>query len=198
MKNDSITRVMTPAPATISPNATTVEAERLMRGNKCHHIPVTEADRLVGMLSARDLLKALVLRGENGTEAPLLVGAVMQRRVNALPQTATLLDAARALTAGDIHAMPVVAPNNVVTGIVTSSDLIETLIDALVHPVAGDWAAHLSSDGDPKPNEITVLRAVYRAVLNYLESGRGELEHSRLLRAVDLTRETLRETTVGI
>ncbi|HZL96866.1 MAG TPA: CBS domain-containing protein, partial [Vicinamibacterales bacterium] len=61
MKDISIARVMTPAPAVVEATATVVAAERLMREHRCHHIPVVEAGKVIGMLATHDLLKALVL-----------------------------------------------------------------------------------------------------------------------------------------
>jgi hypothetical protein len=43
-----------------------------------------------------------------------------------------------------------------------------------------------------------MLRQVYRAVRNYLESGRAELEHTRLLQAVNAARETFVRIRVHI
>jgi CBS-domain-containing membrane protein len=51
----------------------------------------------------------------------------MSRDVICLPQTATLRDAARQLQTGAMHALPVVAPGDVLAGIITSTDLIEAL-----------------------------------------------------------------------
>lgn len=207
MKNVSILRVMTAAPATVAPTSSAAAAERVMREHRCHHVPVVDAGRLVGMVGARDLMKAVVLGSDSDTEvlsqAPLetrRVADIMQRAVVALPQTATLLDAAEALANGDLHALPIVAPNGVLAGIVTSTDVIETLVDALRHPTAeGDRVRDDNERGKlPDTARVHALRAVYRAALNYLESGRAELEHSRLLQAVGRAREALDGTTVRI
>lgn len=61
MKNVGIHRVMTPAPAALEPAASVVEAERVMRERRCHHVPVVEGRSVVGMLAAHDLVKALWL-----------------------------------------------------------------------------------------------------------------------------------------
>jgi CBS domain-containing protein len=206
MKNEPISRIMTAAPATVSPTSSVAAAERVMREHGCHHVPVVEEDgRLVGMVSGHDLIKALVL----GTDAePELlsqaslqtrrVADVMQRTLVVLPQTATMLDAARALAGGSIHSLPVVAPNNVLAGIVTSTDLIEALLDALKSPVAEPAAAAAPDEPNTTDVQARALRDVYRAVRSYLESGRGELEHSRLLQAVNRAREALQHADVFI
>lgn len=197
MKNESISRVMTASPMTVSPSDKVAAAERIMRETGSHHVPVVDEDgRLKGMLGFQDLLRALLL--ESDPERPLkqraLAGIstdkVMQRNVVTVPQTATLLDAARALTDGGFHAIPVVAPGGVLAGIVTSSDLIAALADAVEHPVAAGSAVDSDRDGD-SDEQLQLLRQVYRATLHYLESGRGDLEHGRLLRAVANARERI-------
>ncbi len=46
---------MTPNPITIGPDATTEEALDTMLGGGFRHLPVVEGDRVVGMLSLRDV-----------------------------------------------------------------------------------------------------------------------------------------------
>jgi len=46
---------MTPNPITIGPDATTEEALDIMLGGGFRHLPVVEGDRVVGMLSLRDV-----------------------------------------------------------------------------------------------------------------------------------------------
>ena len=201
MRNEPISRVMTPEPATVRSSESIAAAERVMREQSCHHVPVVdETGKVVGIVSAHDLMKAMVLEPE--TEAALGQPAlgrkpiedIMRRSVVVLPQTATLLDAAKALSTGNAHAVPVVAPGGVLAGIVTSSDLIEMLVDSLRHPVAeasGAGAAASTPD-------IDALRSVYRATVHYLESGSGELEHTRLMKAVADARERMGREVLSI
>jgi CBS domain-containing protein len=58
MRNEPISRVMTPAPATVGPSETVAAAERLMRERGFHHVPVVDGGRLLGMVGSPDLLKA--------------------------------------------------------------------------------------------------------------------------------------------
>ena len=50
---------MTPSPVTISPDATAGEALDVMLNGGFRHLPVMEADRLVGIVSMRDLAKSI-------------------------------------------------------------------------------------------------------------------------------------------
>lgn len=196
MKNEPISRIMTPNPATLSPIDSVARAERLMREHRCHHVPVVDDGRVVGMISAHDLLKALFLRPQSDApgDASLelrRVEEVMQRQVISLPQTATLLDAATALSEGSLHALPIVAPNNAVAGIVTSSDLIAALVDGLKYPTGESDPPPASSSEGMTDVQARRLREVFRATIKYIESGRGEIEHGRLLEAVARAREVL-------
>jgi CBS domain-containing protein len=210
MQNVSIRRVMTPVPATVEATASVVAAERLMRERKCHHVPVVRRGRVVGMLGRQDLLKALVLRAEGeGSDAesqPKIalkewhVADVMQRDVKSLSDTSTLLDAVRAFSAGEFHALPVVGSGERLIGIVTSTDLMQVLADDLEHASGGARAAG-AVDPDAtatRAPELHALRDVYRAVRNYLRSGRAESEHARLLQAVEHAREALRAANVDL
>jgi len=51
-----IADVMTATPHTISPQATTLQAMRAMHEHKVRHLPVTDGERAVGVLSIRDFL----------------------------------------------------------------------------------------------------------------------------------------------
>jgi acetoin utilization protein AcuB len=196
MKNEPISRIMTPSPATLTPADSVARAERLMREHRCHHVPVVDDGQVVGMLSSHDLLKALFLRPQSDapSDASLdlrRIDEVMQRQVVVLPQTATLLDAAMALSGGSVHALPIVALNNAVVGIVTSSDLIAALVDDLKYPAGEPVPVSASPNEGTTVVQTRMLREVFRAAVYYLESGRAEIEHARLLKAVARAREAL-------
>lgn len=200
MKDQPIRRIMTPDPVTVTPADTAAAAFAAMRTARCHHLPVTENGILVGMLGSADLVKALIppahhkdpLTGQALLQARR-VDSIMSRRLITLPQQSSMLDAVTALAQGGFHALPVVAPGNVLVGIVTSTDLIDALHDALVHPLAD--ARQLLDPAEqaapPSPQADAALHELYRAVGHYLHSGRGDLEHGRLLATWGRAREHL-------
>jgi len=57
---------MTPDPTTIGPEATVREALELMLSRGFRHLPVVEDDRVVGMVSIRDLSRAAIGPGTPG------------------------------------------------------------------------------------------------------------------------------------
>ena len=166
------------APAwVIGPDSTLEEASRLMARERLHHLPVVEADRLVGIISASDLI---------GRVAPdagrKRIGDVMQREPAVLSRTSTLHDAAILLAGSDHHSLPVVDPAGKVVGIVTSTDLIVVLLRQL--PAGGPV-------GGPVPDMLTDLENVRAAAELYLRTGHGEHEHAALVRALAKAREHL-------
>jgi CBS domain-containing protein len=54
---DEIAHWMSATPMTVSTDTTLEEARDLMDRNHIRHLPVTDGDRVVGMLSMRDLIK---------------------------------------------------------------------------------------------------------------------------------------------
>jgi CBS domain-containing protein len=48
--------VMTKDPATLKPDATCVEAAKLMKREDCGSLPIVEGDRLVGIVTDRDIV----------------------------------------------------------------------------------------------------------------------------------------------
>ncbi len=52
-------RIMTAPVQSLPPAATVQEAARLMRTQRCHHLVVTEGNKVTGILSAFDLLRVV-------------------------------------------------------------------------------------------------------------------------------------------
>jgi len=60
-KDTPIASIMTPAPLiTVSPKSTTRECVRLMTDRRIRHLPVLDGDRVIGMLSIGDLVRAII------------------------------------------------------------------------------------------------------------------------------------------
>ncbi len=79
---------MTPAPHTIGPLKMLSEAHDLMRAHRIRHLPVLAGDKLVGIVSQRDLLLIESLPGVNPAEVP--VEDAMTREVFVVDSAAPL------------------------------------------------------------------------------------------------------------
>jgi acetoin utilization protein AcuB len=62
---------MSTAPATIESAKSLDAAHELMQARRIHHLPVTHAGQLVGMVTARDLALVEALPGVNPAEVPV-------------------------------------------------------------------------------------------------------------------------------
>lgn len=99
-----------------------------MAVSEFRHLPVVDyARRVVGIISDRDVLRAVALRpGES-----LSVKQVMTRNVRLIAATATAMEAAGHMLESKRSAMPVVDASGVLVGIVTTTDFVELARRAL-------------------------------------------------------------------
>lgn len=141
--------LMTREVVTIDAATNLAEAEQLMRLRHVRHLPVLHDGQLVGLVTHRDLLRALAdaFRDFGSTERAWL-GArrvaqslraeqIMTRTVLTIHPDATLLQAAHLLRHNKFGCLPVLADGRVV-GIVTEADFLALAIDALEPPRADD------------------------------------------------------------
>jgi len=133
MRDIPIVQVMTPDPATISPQSSVAEARRLLNSNVINHLPVVEGGRLVGIVSSSDFLKLHLLDGKLPIVSDATVNQIMETNVIVVNKNATLGDAAEKLSVGGFHALPVIDRKRHLVGMVTSSDLIGVLVSRLDH-----------------------------------------------------------------
>ena len=135
-KNEAVTKVMSSNPVSVGQNESVSAARRLLEEKGIHHLPVTDGDRLVGILTATDFLR--VSFGEFGNQDSRSLDAMLDHTykivdlMNSAPITIsndqTVRDAATVLATSNFHSLPVVIGQTLV-GIVTSSDLIHYLLE---------------------------------------------------------------------
>ncbi len=110
---------MTREPATIDGEATGDEAAALMQEKHVRHLPVTTGDKVVGIVSDRDVRR---MRGRGQLDL-----ALVREIMSAVPETAApeqrLSSAALILSAERISALPVLSSGKLV-GITTTVDLM--------------------------------------------------------------------------
>lgn len=128
MRDIAVGKIMTPDPATVSPQSRAAEARRLLDSNVIHHLPVVEGDRLVGIVSSSDLLKLHLLDDTMALFTRATVDQIMETNVTVLGKNSTLREAVEKLSMGNFHALPVVDRKRRLLGIVTSTDLMNELM----------------------------------------------------------------------
>ena len=64
--HESIREAMTSNPTTVEPGTTAQEAARTMKSEDVGSLPIVEADRLVGIVTDRDIALRIVGEGQGG------------------------------------------------------------------------------------------------------------------------------------
>lgn len=136
---DSMTRDV----ATLGSEASVAQAWTLCRELSVRHIPIVEEGRLVGLVSDRDLRDASPVRktGDGGEENVFgwaSMRDIMTGKLVTISPFDTIDHAAREFYERKINCLPVV-DDGALVGIITSSDMMHTLIDLFGARGAGTW-----------------------------------------------------------
>lgn len=168
---------------TVSVDQRVSEALRILSSGRFHHLPVIRGQSLVGLLSTTDVLelKASSLGSDDAEflDKHYRIEDLMSKDVISVSDRATVGDAATQLSAGGFHSLPVVDREDRLVGIVTTTDLIDHMLD-----------------GSPKPamsasmeKRLRALEQVYKAAQAFLHSGMSAQEHHKLEAALNAARE---------
>lgn len=134
--------VMTPEPRTVQPGDTLQAAAQAMDELNVGVLPVVEGDRLVGLLTDRDIVIRSTSAGQDPRTAT--VADAMTAEVRSLPEDAQVLDAVRTMEEGQLRRVPVVDAGGKLVGIVSLGDLA-----AAGTPEAGDALEAISTPAEP-------------------------------------------------
>lgn len=115
---------------TVTPATTGADAVALLRRHRIRHLPVTEGDRIVGVVTDRDL---------RGVAPETPVSAIMSRPVVVVSPRTAIDKAARLLFDRRIGCLPVVEDGKLV-GILTQTDAVTALVDVVRLQVGGRHA----------------------------------------------------------
>ena len=135
-KRMPIATIMTKDLITVNHSDDLTTAEILFKRHNIRHIPVVDGKEIIGMLSYTDLLRISYADAvyEYETEVDTMVynmftieQVMAKTLVKVSPQT-TIKEVAELLSEKEFHALPVV-DNNELVGIVTTTDLINYLLD---------------------------------------------------------------------
>jgi acetoin utilization protein AcuB len=133
-----IDRYMRHPVITIKSGDTIAHARELLERHRVNQLPVVVDDRLVGIVTDRDLRDAFpsVFQPErrSGVDpAAIPVRDVMSANVLTVPPDATVTHAARIMRRERIGALPVVAGDRLV-GILTRTDVLGACLEGEPHP----------------------------------------------------------------
>lgn len=129
--------VMQAAVLTITPKTTLPEAVRLVQHRGIRHLPVVEDDQLVGIVSDRDLKRAMASPATSleAHELRYLLDAVtvdeiMTRAVITVGRMFPIEEAARLMVKEKVSALPVTERGRLI-GIVTETDVLELFVKGM-------------------------------------------------------------------
>ena len=97
---------------------------RTMREHHCHHVPVMDGPRLVGILSRQDLHEALLAHGQEA--ATLTAGDVCTPDPLTVEPTSPLVEVARRMVERGVGSA-LVTDGGVLVGIFTSTDALQLI-----------------------------------------------------------------------
>lgn len=135
-KNEKIDRILTREVVTIHVGQAVSDVRKIFAKHGFHHVPVVSGNKLIGIVSASDLL-GISIQGVGGDERSMdayldhqfSIAGLMKTDLKTLSLRSTIADAAEVLSDGSFHAVPVIDENDELKGLVTSTDLIRFLRD---------------------------------------------------------------------
>lgn len=126
-----VSKLMTPNPITVAPTDTLGDAYGIMLRNDIHELPVMDGERLVGILTRRDIQVAigpgsLELDPDtmNGGAMEDQVEDYMTRDVESISPQDSVATACRTLVSLRVGALPVVDAHGKVRGILSVTDVL--------------------------------------------------------------------------
>lgn len=132
MKTTPISSIMTKDVVCVSPHQKIVDVKHIYeKRNFHHHIPVTDNDRLVGMVSLVDFMYKIKGAGLDDNTAvynELKVKDIMTLNPHSTNPSTSIESVAQELAKGNYHAIPIVEKEKVV-GIVSTADIIKFFLD---------------------------------------------------------------------
>lgn len=137
MKHDApISLIMSRDPIAIHLGQKVSDVRDVLSSERFHHLPVVSGRKLVGMISSTDLMRfgfSMFEGDEDATFAALdeqfNLEDLMETHLITVTTAATVRDTAKALSTGGFHSIPVVDENDHLVGIVTTTDLINYLLE---------------------------------------------------------------------
>ena len=128
----SIREAMTSSPTTVELSTTARDAAELMRSKDVGSLPVVDGDRLVGMITDRDLALRLVGEGK-GADTP--VGELASKDVVTIDPQQDVAEAARLMAEHQLRRLPVCEEDGRLVGILAQADVAQIGHDELTGEV---------------------------------------------------------------
>ena len=162
---EPVARIMTEAVVVIEIDRPVSEALDCFLHYPIHHLPVVRDQRLVGMLSSADLMKVEYFAPRGAADCAAFLDArfsieqIMRAPVTSRGPATSLEEVASLIMESGVHALPVVDDDERVIGIVTTTDIIRSLLRG--PPRRGTVAVERPAPAPP-PEETPEGRVYHR------------------------------------
>jgi len=197
---------MTRNPITIAPETSFNEALKLMKQNKIKRLIVMKDDRIVGIVTEKDLLYASPSKATtlNVWElhyllSKLKVEEIMTKDVVTVNENTPIEDAARIMEERDISGLPVVDDAGKLVGIITQTDIFKVFVE--IFGTKREGTIRYTMEMPNRPGELLeVAKRIYEAGGNiisiatlceegkdsYLATLRVEnIDHEKFIKSLD-------------
>jgi CBS domain-containing protein len=114
---------MTSNPSNVETSSSVVEAARLMKSEDVGSIPVTEGDRLVGIVTDRDIAIRVVAEGKDVRS--VTVGEIASKDLVTVDPQQDLDEALRLMAQHQVRRLPVVEEDGRLVGILAQADVAQ-------------------------------------------------------------------------
>jgi len=162
--DEPVSRIMTEAVVAIEVDRPVSEVLDCFLHYPIHHLPVVRVGKLVGMLDSADVMKLEYFAPKSAVDRAaylderLTIAQLMQQSVLSLAPSTSVGEAAERMIDAGVHAAPVLDPAEHVIGLVTTSDVIRSLLHG--PPRRGELP--VSRVARPLPAEDAQEQVVYR------------------------------------
>jgi len=134
--NEPVSNIMSSQMLTVHAAQKVSDVYRLLTESRIHHVPVVNGNKLVGMISSTDMMKlSLDAYGTPDSantaylDSQFSIDGVMSTELTTVKPDDSIRSAAKILSTGDFHSLPVVNVDGKLVGIVTTTDLVNYLLD---------------------------------------------------------------------
>jgi CBS domain-containing protein len=119
-----ISEIMTPDPELIDPTSSIRDAAQRMKNEDIGALPVGENDRLIGMVTDRDITLRAVAEGRDPSSTT--VRDVMSEKIYYCFEDDDVEDAAKCMAENQVRRLPILNRDKRLTGIVSLADIAQT------------------------------------------------------------------------
>ena len=156
---------MTPKPMTVTPDTPVADALKRMKDGRFRRLPVMSGERLVGIVTERELRDA---------DKPT-VGDVMHKEPLTIQESERLETAALMMRTNKVGALPVMR-DKALAGIITESDIFDTFLDMMGVRGPGRRLWLTLPDVAGSLADVTRIISSHNCnICNIVYSGEGEL-----------------------